>query len=152
MSITPTPLFRQFAQLLSAMNNCRKSENDIFLSIHEESLITLADDFLPSGSGIDNGVEFNFSESTPEKLVFEFGYHHMNEDGYYTHWSCWKMTITPSLQFEYDMDIVSTSKDQSDDSIIDYLHDTFDHALSAMVWQSKDSQWHSSLFESAPTV
>ncbi len=154
MAIIPTPLYSQFSQLLAAVNNCQISGAEHYETIHEQSIDMLISECLPHGSGIDSDIEFDYSESTPEKLVFCFQFHHMNEDGFYTHWSAWKMTITPSLQWGKTIDITSTteeqSEEQSDDGIVDFLHDTFNLALSAMVWQTKDSEWHSSIFESVP--
>lgn len=80
---------------------------------------------LPSGSGIDSGVKFDFDASTPEKLVFDFGYHHMNDGGYYDGWTNHSLIVTPSLQFGFSLRI--TGKDRNDTK--DYLHEIFQYAL-----------------------
>ena len=86
---------------------------------------------LPSGSGIDSGVKFDFDASTPEKLVFLFGFHHMNENGMYDGWTEHSLIVTPSLQFGFHIRI--TGKDRND--VKDYLYETFQYALAEEVNQ-----------------
>ena len=57
---------------------------------------------MPSGSGFDSGTKFDFDKSTPNKLVFQTSYHHMNQNGYYDGWTEHTITVTPSLQFGFD--------------------------------------------------
>ena len=52
-------------------------------------------DHLPSGSGFDAGCELDFLASHPSKVVIRFGYHHMNDLGYYVGWTHWKLEIRP---------------------------------------------------------
>lgn len=81
-------------------------------------------DYLPSGSGIDSGTKLDES-SKPERLVFTFGFHHMDEDGYYDGWTEHTAIVTPSLANEYELRI--TGRNRND--IKDYLHETFDSVL-----------------------
>lgn len=80
---------------------------------------------LPSGSGIDAGVKFDFDKSTAEKLVFHFGFHHMNDGGYYDGWNDYTLTVTPSLQFGFRAKITGANRND----IKDYLYEIFQHAL-----------------------
>lgn len=81
---------------------------------------------LPSGSGIDTGVHINLStHQTPNHITLTFGYHHMNEHGYYTHWTYHKAIITASLIHDFDLRI--TGKDKL--GLKDYLYDVFAFAL-----------------------
>ena len=139
--MTPTPLYREFSNTLVAMENCRKANNQQWLE-HREDKIKKLVDFLPHGSGIDNGITLD-ADSNPEKLVFHFGFHHMNDNGFYDGWTDHKLIVKPSLRFGIDIRI--TGKDRN--SIKDYLHDLFSHALTSSVWQSSDGKWHSSQFE-----
>lgn len=75
---------------------------------------------LPTGSGLDNGVQFDNVKSTPNKLVFKFSYHHMN-NGSYTKWTTHTLVLTPSFAIGYDMKI--TGKDLN--QIKEYLYDLF---------------------------
>lgn len=53
--------------------------------------------YAPFGSGFDNGTKLDFEKSTPEKLVFQVGFHHMDDVGYYTEWTHHKVTVRASL-------------------------------------------------------
>lgn len=55
---------------------------------------------MPSGAGFDNGVVLDLVRSTPEKLVFQFSYHHMDANGHYDGWTHHKAWVRPSFLFE----------------------------------------------------
>ena len=131
-----TPLYREFSNCLSAMENCRKANNHKWLTHWEDKIKKLVD-FLPSGSGIDNGITLD-ADSTPEKLVFRFEFHHMNDNGFYDGWTDHKLIVKPSLQFGIDIRI--SGRDRND--IKNYLHDVFSHALTTSVWETLDGKWH----------
>lgn len=122
-------LFQHIARKLEAMESCRKTGNTEWFDNHEESIESLIDGYMPSGSGIDNGVSFDFDESMPNKLVFTFEYHHMNEGGYYDGWTEHKCIVTPSLSFGIDIKI--TGRDRN--NVKDYLYDVFEQALNTLV-------------------
>lgn len=135
-------LYRAIASTMNAMENCRKNGNNEWLDRHEDSLQCLMG-FMPSGSGIDNGTTLDRDASTDDKLVFTFGYHHMNEGGMYDGWTEHALTVKPSLMFGIDLRI--TGRNRND--IKDYLHDTYRECLMADVWQTSDGKWHSSQYE-----
>jgi hypothetical protein len=137
MAQLPQPLFRQLARSLAAMNNCRKNGNLDWIDKHERNIEELVYQFMPRGSGVDNGTKFNFEKSTPEKLVFDFGYHHMDEHGFYDGWTEHTLTVRPSLQFGVDLKISGRNRNE----IKDYLHDLFHHAISIQVFQSDNLDW-----------
>lgn len=91
----------------------------------EDLLHILEREYLPSGSGIDNGCKVLVHESNPNRIVIKVDYHHMNEVGFYDGWTTHKVIITPSLQFGFDVRI--TGKDRR--GIKDYLADVISHAL-----------------------
>jgi hypothetical protein len=105
----------KFARNLAGFIQCKEGYKEPHETAIDEFL-----ELLPSGSGIDSGVQFDWN-STPEKLVFNFSYHHMNEVGYYEGWTEHKLIITPCLQHGYKLKI--TGRDRN--GIIDYLYDTF---------------------------
>jgi hypothetical protein len=80
----------------------------------------------PSGSGIDNGTILD-DTSKPDKLVFSFGFHHMNEAGYYDGWTEHKAIVTPSLCDSFNLRITGRDRNQ----IKDYLYDVFSQWLEA---------------------
>ena len=134
MTRTPTPLYRVFSSTLSAIENCHKT----WLDRHEDTLKTLST-FLPYGSGIDNRVELDRDDSTPEKLVFRLSFHHVNENGFYDGWTDHKLIVKPSLQFGIDIRITGKDRNQ----IKDYLYETFASYLTANVWINDEDEWQS---------
>jgi hypothetical protein len=83
-----------------------------------EIRIKSAMDSAPHGSGIDSGIQLDDS-STAQKLVFTFGFHHMNENGMYDGWTQHKAIITPDLQFGYRLKITGRDRNQ----IKEYLYE-----------------------------
>lgn len=143
MSATPAALYREIASLIEARQNCRKANNTEWFDKHEETILSLVKDFMPSGSGIDSGTEIDLDRSKPDKLVFTFGYHHMNENGYYDGWTHHTLIVRPSLAHGIDITISGRDRNQ----IKDYLHETYRHALVSLVWQERDSlTWRSSIY------
>jgi len=106
----------KFARNLAGYQQCKEG----YKGPHEEAINKYIN-LLPHGSGIDAGVKFNFDESKPDKLVFSFGFHHMDENGYYDGWSDHKLIITPDLEYGYKIRI--TGKDRN--TIKDYLYQLF---------------------------
>jgi len=75
---------------------------------------------LPNGSGIDSGCKVDIENSGKNKVVIEFSFHHMNENGYYDGWTEHKAIFKPSLT---GIELKITGKDRN--MIKDYLHDLF---------------------------
>lgn len=118
------PLYKAIAYALSGIASCEASESHSeWLSEYRTRLDRL-ERLLPSGSGIDNGTRICAS-STPSRIVLTFGYHHMNEHGYYDGWTEHKAIITPSLIQDFNLRITGRDRNQ----IKDYLHETYDYAL-----------------------
>ena len=123
------PLYKQIAGSLQAYRNCIVSDNIEWRDKHNERIESLVKDNMPSGSGIDSGVDFDLEKSTPAKLIFTFGYHHMAESGMYDGWTQHKLTVTPSLVFDFEMKITG----ENPDGIKDYFCDIFSEALNTIV-------------------
>jgi len=101
----PRKLYQILSGSVAARLNClateeRTNEKHDWTDKNTDTIETLVKNFMPSGSGIDCGTKIDLDQSTGEKLVFHFGYHHMNENGFYDGWTEHKLTVTPSLQFE----------------------------------------------------
>jgi len=99
-----------------------KQAKDIEKYASELAIRNLLND-LPCGSGLDNGVCFKLHLSTPTKLIFTFGYHFLNENGYYDGWGQFRMTITPTFDSERNFQIFIAGKDRN--QIKEYLYDLF---------------------------
>jgi hypothetical protein len=110
-----TDFARQFDRYLRC-----KAKNDETNTIDAKAQIKGMLQLLPFGSGIDKGIKFDWDNSKPNKLVFNFSFHHM-KDGYYNGWTDHKLILTPSFTVGYDMRI--SGKDKND--IKDHLHDVF---------------------------
>lgn len=128
MTQTQRPLYREIASILAAIENCRKAGNTEWLEKHSERLAKLLNDHLPSGSGIDNGTKLDYAACRADKLVFTFGYHHMNDCGMYDGWTEHTLTVTPSFD---GIDIRITGRDKN--GINEYLYETYHYALTQLI-------------------
>jgi len=107
---------QDLSSAISGFQQCKGDYKD-----KHEDYINECLEILPSGSGIDNGVKLDLNLSSPEKIVFTLGFHHLHENGYYDGWTEHKVIIVPSLQHRYNLKI--TGKDRNFTK--DYLHNLF---------------------------
>jgi hypothetical protein len=115
------------ASLVMARETCSQTNKAEWQQRHEERLIMLARDHLPSGSGFDRGTMIDLDRSDANKLVFVTFFHHMTEHGYYDRWTEHTVTVRPSLAFGFHLSISGRDRNQ----IKDYIADSFQHALDA---------------------
>lgn len=121
--MTHTQLYQQIARTIDARLRCIATSND-FAERHEDVLSEL-NDLLPSGSGIDNGTKIDLDASKPDRLVFNFSYHHMNDGGMYDGWTDHQLIVTPSLSFGFDCRITGKDRNQTKE----YLYEVYGSAL-----------------------
>ena len=138
-------LYVILANKLLAIANCVQSKNTEWQTRHENDLIHLVKEFMPSGSGIDAECQMDYDASNPEKLVFTTSYHHMNEAGYYDGWTEHKVIVTPSLVKEFALKI--TGRDRNE--IKEYLHEVFYSALTEGIDHDEKGYFSPRLRESA---
>jgi hypothetical protein len=124
-------LYQHIASMCDAWNRCCKEDNHIWSERHGDNVEYLAKNFLPSGSGIDSGCKVDFGKTTGEKLVINSSFHVMNEHGYYDGWIDFQVIITPSLVFDYHIDIRGRFGKHQD--LKDYLVDTFRYHLDRVI-------------------
>ena len=110
----------KFANVLQAFKSCEKAGNTEWEEKHHAYLLGEVEK-LPSGSGINAGITLNFVDSSRDKLIFNFGYHHMNQNGYYIGWTKHQLIIKPSLIFGIDLKITGKNRN----GVKEYLHDLF---------------------------
>jgi hypothetical protein len=122
-------VYQHIARKMDAYIRCMESPDSGWTNIHRESIESLVESYMPSGSGIDAGISFDFANSSPNKLIFAFGFHHMNENGYYDGWTAHKLIVSPSLAFGMDMRITGRNRNY----IKEYLYQTFEYALNLIV-------------------
>lgn len=118
-------LYQHIARKLEAMESC----TDEWKDKHAHSIESMTLGYMPSGSGIDTGTKFSFENSKPNKLVFEFSYHHMNENGYYDGWTEHKLIVTPNLWSGFDMRITGPNRND----VKEYFYQVFEYALNLEV-------------------
>jgi hypothetical protein len=113
------------ATLLAARANCIRTDNNNWREVHQERLLKLVKNHMPSGGGFDNGTEINIDRSSGEKLVFQTAFHHMNEHGYYTGWTDHTVIARPSLLYGVTLSISG----KNENGIKEYMHEAFDSVL-----------------------
>ena len=116
-------LYREIASAYAHMIGA-ENVNNVYWHQRASDRLQRAIDELPSGSGIDSGFELDLLKTNKDKIVISFGFHHMNQDGYYTEWSHHTMVITPDWS---GCDIRITGKNRN--NIKDYLYEILGYAL-----------------------
>lgn len=121
---------QRFAGLIRARLDCIETKNENWQDAHEYSIETLLKKHLPSGSGVDGETTIDYGKSKPDRIVINSSYHVMNEMGGYTGWIDYRVIVTPSLQFNFDLNIIGNFSAKKQLGLRDYLHGVYDHALS----------------------
>lgn len=101
----PAPLFAEIARTLIARLNCIENKNGEWTARHEASLRSIANTFLPSGSGFDSKPQIDLEASKADRLVINGSFHEMNDAGYYNGWTDFQVVVTPSLAFGADIKV-----------------------------------------------
>jgi len=109
---------------IQAMKHCLKSGNVEWYDKHDATLNNISKHYLPSGSGIDAGCTINIDESNENKIVINFSFHHMDENGFYDGWTDHKVICKPSFD-GFNLRITGKNKN----GVKEYLYDTFDSCL-----------------------
>ncbi len=123
-------LYKVLSHLVQARANCLEhpTTHGEWAQKHEARIKALVHEHMPSGSGVDNGTKLD-PDSTPERLVFTFSYHHMNDIGMYDGWTEHTCIVTPSLASGIHLRI--TGRDRNDTK--EYLYEIFRTALETEV-------------------
>lgn len=101
---------------------------------HSTRMNELTKQFMPSGSGFDNGTFISFEDSHGEKLVFRTSFHHMNENGFYDGWTEHIVTVTPS--FSGTPNVRISGRNRND--IKEYIAECFLTALTRDIEHTAD--------------
>ena len=110
--------------LIAQTCDWHKVVNDEYMGECEDRIYKL-EQLLPSGSGIDSGCKIDVEKSSSDKVIITFGYHFMDDYGYYDGWEDYKLIVKAKLWNDFDLRIVG--KDRR--FIKEYLYETFDYAL-----------------------
>lgn len=125
-------VYQRIASKVVAYHNCVKSNNGNWMRRHEEDLREIERNYLPHGSGFDSGCTIDIDKSNDTRIVINSSYHVMNENGFYSGWVDFTVTVRPLLSFGFVLDIKGRfSKCSDPDGLKSYLLDTFADALHA---------------------
>lgn len=117
-------VIRQLASCLDAYRNCVASGNVEWERAHLERIRTIERNYMPSGSGLDNGTRVDVDSCRANRIVFTTAYHHMNENGYYDGWTDHVVTVRPGFN---GLEIKVYGRNRND--IKDHIAETFDWCL-----------------------
>lgn len=117
------PLYKHIAMEVQAYRNCMDAGNTAMADRHVDGVYELIKRYMPSGSGINAGTEFDW-RSTGSKLIFFFEYHHIKSERY-TSVDIYHLFVTPSLINGIDLRLTGCK----DSDLADYLYQTFRTAL-----------------------
>jgi hypothetical protein len=120
------PVYHMLSGLLRAIDNV--GPKDPWAAKHRETIQSILANDMPSGSGFDRGTTLDDS-STPERLVFNTSYHHMDANGIYDGWTDHQVIVTPSLQFRISLRV--TGRNRND--IKEHIAETFVSTLNAEI-------------------
>ena len=125
-----TTLISKIALIVQARQNCKKDNPNgyIWFEKHTDYLEEINKKYLPHGSGIDHGCKIDLELSNEKRIVITFGYHFMDENGYYDGWIDYKLIIKPSFQ---GIDMKITGRDKN--WIKEYLYSTFNYCLNQII-------------------
>lgn len=124
----------------------------------QDEIYEIINQYLPSGSGIDDGIklfvteeEYEFFKSSSSiaddgKVILTSSFHVLDENGYYDEWIKFIVEIIPSLAHNFRLNIkgrfsnraYNVKKDASD--IKEYLYDLFSEALTKEIPELDDVQ------------
>jgi len=122
-------LYQVLASKLDAIENCKRLGNGEWENRHTDDIAQLVADYMPTGSGFDNGTDIDWQKSSVDKLVFTTSFHHMDENGFYCGWSDHTVTVKPSLAFGYRLSI--SGRNVND--IKEYMYETFSFILDNII-------------------
>ena len=126
-------LIQVIASAVQARLNCIESGNSLWHEKWSRLLDYIERNLLPSGSGIDNGTGIDLDKSSGNKVVLTFGYHFMDENGYYDGWEDYTAVVTPTFD---GIDVVIKGRNRDD--IKDYLAEQFDYVLGRLVEETAE--------------
>lgn len=122
-------VYQELARLVVAVRNCRESGNTLWEDKHKARGDRIARDYLPHGSGFDNGTTLDWERSTGERLKLATSFHHMNDVGYYCGWTDHVVTVRASLGFSFELDVSGRNRN----GIKEYISEAFHHSLGESV-------------------
>jgi hypothetical protein len=136
-------VIEHIASIMLARQNCLERMQEPlggnaqrWYNLHTGALTDLLKDQLPSGSGFDSGVDLNsdLTDVKAERFVFDCPFHCMNENGFYTDWTEFRVTVTPSFVGKMNIEIERTGglvddEEHLADYICEAMYDSLCHEM-----------------------
>lgn len=113
------PLYVRLARAIEAYRRCVETKNDEWLKRWRDDIDELVNEF-PSGAGFDNGWRFS-PQSSVAKLMFNTDFHHMNDNGCYDGWTEHTITVTPVLDYGFELKISGRNRNGIKELIADVV-------------------------------
>ncbi len=126
-------VYEAIAHTFEARANCIQSLNHEWQGKHENIILDIVSECLPSGSGFDNGTQFDFNASQADRLVFQTAFHHMNDNGMYDGWTQHEVIVWPSLAHHFRVEV--RGKNRND--IKEHIRGCFAEALATILRPSE---------------
>lgn len=111
-------VYQKIHTLVASIKRCEMNDRQEWLARYRSDLSTLLKERLPSGGGFDNGSDLLLCDD--KKMIFQTAFHRMDDNGFYSGWSYFKITVVPSFD---GIDIKVTTRD--DRSLIDFVFESF---------------------------
>ena len=113
----------------TARENCIIANNTEWIKKWGDKLKNIEKNYLPYGSGFDNGTKIQSVSET--KIVLKSSYHLMDDNGYYREWIDFLVIVSPGftgIQIELKGQFSALKKKSYGYGIDDYIGDVFyDH-------------------------
>ena len=130
----PIPLVQVFASRFSAyLWAVHDDRNDLeTVDKRVKEISEFVEEFMPSGSGFDNGTKFDY-HGPSDRLTFHTSFHHMDEHGGYDGWTEHTVTVRPTFG---GFALSISGRNRND--IKTYIADIFDNALNTPMVFNRD--------------
>jgi len=112
----------KIVQAFVARKYCQESGDEEWATKWTETLENIEKNYLTRGSGFDSGTKIVDATDTEISLYTEF--HHMDEDGFYTHWTRHRVIVRPTFS---DLDV--QVQGQAPEHTLEYMGEMMLHAL-----------------------
>lgn len=131
-------VYKELASLVDARERCLKDNNTIWFDNHTNRIEEIIKEYLPHGSGFDGITKINYDRSSGERLHLTSEFHAMDDNGSYDEWIYFRIIITPSLQFGFNMNIIGNfGKYQS---LKDDIGEMLDQCFNVVIEEEKKTK------------
>lgn len=134
------PLYQHIAARLYQAMGTESTPVDIEMRNADE-IARLCREFMPSGSGFDNGTTLDLDECKPGKrMTFNTAFHHINENGYYDGWTHHKVIVEADFS-GFTVKVTGRNKRDIKDYIVDVFRTTLNQQVDA-IWAGGEFSFH----------